>query len=198
MVGTRTRNTKSWSCGGTLITEWAVLTVARCLKGYDILRVRLGENTVNGANGSDCLADGSFCLPSVQDFDIQPRDVILHPQYQRDVVLHPQYQRDFIGVQIQNNIALIRLPRRAVLNAGVQIACLSPNPFVIANTHILGWSYTTYDPLGPGGPLFASWDPRNSRRSDREAVLQYLVGVDGFGTRSCATDKPDVYTRVSS
>ena len=88
---------------------------------------------MNGANGTDCLADGSFCLPPVQDFDIQPQDVVLHPQY-RELRNYP------------NDIAIIRLPRRAVLNAGVQIACLPPDLLVIANTQVVGWGWDNGDP----------------------------------------------------
>ena len=63
------------------------------------------------ARDRDCTTDG-FCLNPVQDFNITPELVTVHENYKK-----------VLG-NVLNDIALVKLPRPAILNIGVQIVCL--------------------------------------------------------------------------
>ena len=113
--GTRAPATKqpSWVCAGTLINYWYVVTAAHCIGAgrKRISHLRLGEWEVGnfGSGSAQIDRDG---LPLVQDFRIT----------QSDIVVHENYKKKFRN--IENDIALIRLPRKVELNFGVQFACL--------------------------------------------------------------------------
>eukprot|EP00092_Neocalanus_flemingeri_P029387 GFUD01031904.1.p1 GENE.GFUD01031904.1~~GFUD01031904.1.p1 ORF type:complete len:569 (+),score=93.67 GFUD01031904.1:60-1766(+) len=142
-----------YKCGGTLINHWYVVTAAHCQgssKRSKISSVRLGEWEVGG--DPDCLRKDQnivFCLDPVQDFDITNEQVTVHENYGRT------------PSNVNNDIALIRLDRPAVLNKGVQIVCLPINPVEAAREvgltnirdgligkkpTVVGWGYTEYDP----------------------------------------------------
>ena len=76
--------------------------------------MRLGEWEVQKTDTErDCNADGN-CLPQFQDFDITPALVTVHPDYTRTP-----------SQGVYNDIALIRLPRKAVVDGyGVQVNLL--------------------------------------------------------------------------
>jgi len=147
----RVFNVTQWRCGGTLINRWYVVTAGHCQgKGNKaITTVRLGEYQVTQSNAPDCLSDGVTCLPPVQDFDISPEAVTIHPEYDR----RPS--------NVYNDIALVRLPRPAVLNIAVQVVCLPVDSAITARElgvvdlleglegtfpHVVGWGHT--DPFG--------------------------------------------------
>ena len=71
-------------------------------------QVRLGEWRVDKP---DCIgARNEFCLPPVQEFDITPNLVSIHPNYEKTLS------------GVVNDIALVRLPRPAVVDGvGVQV-----------------------------------------------------------------------------
>merc|ERR1711892_375403 len=147
-----------YKCGGTLINHWYVVTAAHCQGSSASARissVRLGEWEVGRPR--DCLLDGDgkeiYCLNPAQDFEIASGQVIVHEGYQRT------------PSNVENDIALIRLPRPVLLNKGVQIVCLPLNPVKaaeelnIGNTqtglegtfpNVVGWGYTEYDPWATG------------------------------------------------
>ena len=142
--GTRAppRAQPSWVCGGTLINYWYVVTAAHCIgRGpRSITHLRLGEWTVGNFGSKD-----SDDLPPLQEFSITPDDIIVHKEYKKKFK------------NIENDIALIRLPRKAELNAGVQFACLPlPGAAEIAGIKnwnsgvngrkatVIGWGYSCY------------------------------------------------------
>jgi len=134
-----------YKCGGTLINYWYVVTAAHCQGNSKVSTVRLGEWEVG--RKTDCTTDG-FCLQPHQDFDIGKADVTIHENYQR----RPS--------NVENDIALIKLPRPAILNSGVQMVCL-PSPEAASQLNlpnlrdgltgtfpnVVGWGYTEYDPF---------------------------------------------------
>ena len=73
--------------------------------------MRLGEWGVQKTDSErDCSEDGN-CLPQFQDFDITPDLVTVHPDYTKT-----------LSRGVYNDIALIRLPRKAVVDSyGVQV-----------------------------------------------------------------------------
>ena len=77
---------------------------------YPIATVRLGDWDIST---KDCIGD--VCLPKPQDFEIKRTDFLLHASYLPATATHQN---------VLNDVALIRLPRAAILNAGVQFGCL--------------------------------------------------------------------------
>jgi len=143
-----------WSCGGALINHWFVMTAAHChsksRSRYQISQVRLGEWGVQKTDSErDCSEDGN-CLPQFQDFDITPDLVTVHPDYTKT-----------LSRGVYNDIALIRLPRKAVVDGyGVQVVCLPIDAAITAaelglagldqagtRPRVVGWGYTEGNPL---------------------------------------------------
>jgi len=117
----------SWVCGGTLINYWYVVTAGHCIgRGqFKITHLRLGEHTVGGFGSGD--GDSKNGLPPLQEFKISQEDITEHEGYKKTLR------------NIENDIALIRLPRKAKLNIGVQFACL-PLPRTEKRVGIKNWS----------------------------------------------------------
>ena len=145
-----------WVCGGTLINHWYVVTAGHCVKGGDaITMVRAGEYKVKDEFYGRKPTPG---LPDIQEFKISKSDIMVHERY--------KVKRG----NIENDIALIRLPRKVSINSQTQIACL-PLPgnssFVGLRSNwkddsigeeatVVGWGYSCYE---EGTRSFCKGDP---------------------------------------
>ena len=145
-----------WVCGGTLINHWYVVTAGNCVKGGEaISMVRAGEYKVKDEFYERKPTPG---LPDIQEFKISKADIMVHERY--------KVKRE----NIENDIALIRLPRKVSINSQTQIACL-PLPgnssFVGLRSNwkddsigkdatVVGWGYSCYE---EGTRSFCKEDP---------------------------------------
>jgi len=108
--------------------------------------VKLGEWSVEGLGRAP---QNITQLPPEQDFDVDEEDFIIHEDYVRSFD------------SILNDIALIKLPRPARLNKGVQMVCLPHNLAEFRhelglenggtelygwNATVVGWGFKGYDP----------------------------------------------------
>ncbi|GJQ80558.1 hypothetical protein Trydic_g19962 [Trypoxylus dichotomus] len=126
-------------CGGSLISTKYILTAASCIRNkYRLIGARLGEHNVRTLK--DCTweyAGGNrvdYCGPPPQDFDVDATDSVIHLEY------NPR--------TLENNIALIRLRRRADIHNvdSISVVCLPISPMEKSNKidkyTSIGWGIT--------------------------------------------------------
>lgn len=158
-----------WVCGGSLINYWYVLTAGHCIGSGEnqLTYVRLGEHTVEGfGSGED---------PNVQDFRITEENIIRHENYRRKFA------------SIENDIALIKLPRKVEMSDYVSAVCL-PTPQAAykaglsdwdsgingKNATVVGWGYSCYKKIQEIFAMISLSAPKFS------SILKYLFLVSNL------------------
>merc|ERR1712061_245921 len=154
-----------WSCGGSIINKWFILSAAHC--GPKVDYVRLGEWKVvdpKCEDLDDCEreCDGE-CEQANQKIDCETVggvETCTEP-YQdipvAEVKVHPDYKRTRSGLA-KNDTMLLKLSRPAVFNTFVQPACL-PSPS-------LGqFGELEASKFGNNLPTVVGWGRTTSRRS---------------------------------
>ncbi|KAK4312998.1 hypothetical protein Pmani_015610 [Petrolisthes manimaculis] len=135
ILGYNSRTEPVWGCGGTLMLSQQPTVSIKLTPTEPHCQevVRLGEYDLSSVE--DCSGHGSWvtCAPPTQDFT--PEQVILHPDFDT-------------RTQLSDDIALIRLNKKATLNGYVDPLCLPPAGAVVEallggrEAEVAGWGLT--------------------------------------------------------
>ncbi|XP_064115660.1 phenoloxidase-activating factor 3-like [Macrobrachium nipponense] len=127
-----------WKCGGALVNERYVLTAAHCvLPDLPLEEIRLGEHNLETVpDCTDSISGNRNCALRHQSFKVTSRS---------QIISHPNFDT---RTPVSDDIALIRLDRKATLNNFVQPICLpdaqfTPKSFLGNQEAIVaGWGRT--------------------------------------------------------
>ncbi|XP_016979421.2 serine protease grass-like [Drosophila rhopaloa] len=99
-------------CGGSLISEWHILTAAHCiLNRPQVTAVRLGEHNLDTEKDCQELGGQSVCIPPYEEYGVQ--EAIVHP--------------DYVHGNIHYDIAIIKLNRQVKPKWHIKPVCLPIN-----------------------------------------------------------------------
>lgn len=115
---------KVFKCGGTLIDEFHIITVAHCVDSFlekpSQLTVRLGE--------WDTQSESEF-MPH-EDFTVD------------SIIMHPEYRKN----NLHNDIAILRVDKEVIFKGHIDTACLprDEDDFVGHDCVVTGWGTDAY------------------------------------------------------
>jgi len=176
-----------YTCGGTLINRWYILTAAHCQDAKrPINKAALGDWDTKNDPDCDAFSQGESCQPRVQIFDVEA------------MIVHEGFRQE--GYSVLNDIALVKLAKEAILNEGVQLACLPLDPARVAaelglanlrdglhgkRPHVVGWGFTDGNP-------YTQQDSSNFKTGGTSASqLQQELAVPVLTPQECRAKAPN-------
>ncbi|KAK9499699.1 hypothetical protein O3M35_002701 [Rhynocoris fuscipes] len=210
------RRNESFICGGSVISEWHILTAAHCVADMDVMEIKLGSTVISYQAG-------------VPVFIITPQDLLIHENYDSDfmkndiALIKLKYSLSFWSERIKP----IRLPRLSLQIAPetydndiatvtgwgkihdrakgahniLQTARVNIMPFWQCKYYMATMYYklednqicTLYTGSAP-----CSGDSGGGLVIEEEDGIKTIIGIVSFGLSFCESGNPTVYTSVSA